>query len=68
MVFNGHTSGPSYRTTFLPHDALIQLTEIAQSRLNIKLVRPQIPRHIGIDKKICNLMKKKLHPIKICRM
>jgi hypothetical protein len=49
MVFKGHTSGPSYGTTFLRHDALIQLTEIAQSRLNIKLVRSQIPRHLGRD-------------------
>jgi hypothetical protein len=49
MVFNGRTTGPAYTTTLLPNDTLIKLTNIAQTRLGIKLVRPQILRRVGIN-------------------
>jgi hypothetical protein len=66
MIFNGHTSGPSYKTTVLRDDPFRQLTEIAQWKSSTKLVRPQIPRRIGIHHHIIHGDEQQAaHPIEI---
>jgi hypothetical protein len=52
MVFNGNTYGPTYTTTLLPNDTLINLTKVAQVNLRVKLVRPQICQRTGINKQL----------------
>jgi hypothetical protein len=52
MVFNGNTSGPAYTATLLPGDTLINLIKTAQASLRVKLVRPQVRQHVGINKQL----------------
>jgi hypothetical protein len=52
MVYNGQTSGPSYTTTLLPDDTLINLTEVAHANLRVKFVRPQCYKRVGIDNQL----------------
>jgi hypothetical protein len=48
-VGDGSTSGPAYTTALQRGDTVLKLTEIVQSNLNKKPVKPQMPGPIAID-------------------